>query len=152
MHIRRMDAGDLDRVVEIEAASFADPWSRALIVAELGNGLARPLVAEVEGRIEGFIFAWIVADETHILDLAVDPALRGNRIGRELTLSALKSGKQEGAAYAVLEVRRSNAAARRLYATLGFRVVGRRPGYYQDNGEDALVMMADLDGGKGCAC
>ncbi len=152
MHIRRMDAGDLDRVVEIEAASFADPWSRALIVAELGNGLARPLVAEVEGRIEGFIFAWIVADETHILDLAVDPALRGNRIGRELTLSALKSGKQEGAAYAVLEVRRSNAAARRLYATLGFRVVGRRSGYYQDNGEDALVMMADLDGGKGCAC
>ena len=152
MHIRAMDAGDLDRVVEIEAASFADPWSRALIVAELGNGLARPLVAEVAGRVEGFIFAWIVADEVHILDLAVDPALRGNRIGSELTLAALKSGQREDAAYAVLEVRRSNAAARRLYATLGFRVVGRRPGYYQDNGEDALVMMADLDGGKGCAC
>lgn len=146
MQIRRMTADDLDRVSEIEAASFTDPWTRAMLVSELGNELARNFVAEEDGVVLGFVIAWVVADEAHILDLAVDPARRGAGVGRELTRTVLETGMQEGASYLVLEVRRSNKNARRLYGRMGFKVVGRRPGYYRDNGEDAMVMMADLTG------
>ncbi len=146
MRIRRMTAPDLDRVMEIEAASFADPWTRAMFVAELANELSRNYVAEQDDRTVGFVIAWVVADETHILDLAVDPTLRGDGAGRELTHAVMEAGIREEASSADLEVRRSNTFARRLYRDMGFRIVGRRPGYYQNNGEDALVMMADLAG------
>lgn len=147
MRIRRMTAKDLDRVMEIEGASFSDPWTRAMLVGEMGNDLCRIFVAEQDGRVDGFIVTWVVADEAHILDLAVDPARRRGGIGEALTMAALEMGQREGAAYMVLEVRRSNTGAQHLYKVLGFRVVGRRPGYYQDNGEDALVMITDLAGG-----
>ncbi|MFH1529300.1 MAG: ribosomal protein S18-alanine N-acetyltransferase [Pseudomonadota bacterium] len=152
MRIRRMTAKDLDRVMEIEGASFSDPWTRAMFVAELGNEISRIFVAERDRRLDGFIVTWVAVDEAHILDLAVDPAQRRCGIGEALTMAALERGQREGAAYMVLEVRRSNTGARRLYKALGFRVVGRRPGYYQDNGEDALVMMADLAGGGAAWC
>ena len=147
MRIRRMTAQDLDLVMEIESASFVDPWTRAMFVAEQGNGLSRNFVAEQGDRVVGFVIAWVVADETHILDLAVSHAHRGSGIGRELTRAVLETGTREGSAYAILEVRRSNAHAQRLYGDMGFQVVGRRPGYYQNNGEDALVMMVDLPQG-----
>jgi len=147
-----MTAEDLDRVTEIEAASFSTPWTRAMIVSELANTLSRVFVAEVDGRVEGFVIAWLVADEIHVLDLAVNPSLRRGGVGRELTRAALETGAREGAAYAVLEVRRSNAAARLLYRGMGFRIIGRRAGYYQDNGEDALVMMTTLAGEEAGGC
>ena len=148
MRIRRMTAEDLDRMMEIEAASFSDPWTRAMFLSELANSISRIYVAEEDDRLLGFVVAWIVADETHILDLAVDPDHRQRGLGTDLTLAALGAGRQEGCAYAVLEVRRSNVAARRLYQAMGFRVVGRRAGYYMDNGEDALVMMTDLESSR----
>ncbi|MBM4372354.1 MAG: ribosomal protein S18-alanine N-acetyltransferase [Deltaproteobacteria bacterium] len=151
MHVRSLEAGDLDRVMEIEARSFTDPWTRAMIVSELGNGLSRMFVAEEDGRLQGFVIAWMVADEVHVLDLAVDPEARGLGLGRALTDAALDAGRREGAVCAVLEVRPSNHGARRLYEGMGFRVVGRRPRYYR-NGEDALVMMADLDPRGEAAC
>jgi len=152
MRIRRMTSEDLDRVSEIEAASFSDPWTRAMLVSELSNELSRNFVAEEDGHILGFVIAWIVVDEAHILDLAVDPVHRGSGLGRELTRAVLETGSREGASYVVLEVRRSNKQAKRLYRDMGFQVVGRRPGYYQDNGEDALVMMADLAGEEDAEC
>jgi ribosomal-protein-alanine N-acetyltransferase len=152
MHIRRMTTADLDRVSEIEAASFSDPWTRAMLLSEMTNELSRNFVAEEGGVVLGFVIAWMVADEAHILDLAVDPAHRSAGAGRELTRAVLETGMQEGASYLVLEVRRSNKGARRLYSALGFKVVGRRPGYYRDNGEDALVMMADLTGEEDWGC
>ena len=152
MRIRRMTAQDLDRVMEIEAASFADPWTRAMLVGELANDISRIFVAEIDSRVQGFVIGWVVADETHILDLAVDPVMRRGGIGEALTHAILEAGEKEGATCAVLEVRRSNAGARRLYYALGFRIVGRRRGYYRDNGEDALVMMVELagEGFQGC--
>jgi [ribosomal protein S18]-alanine N-acetyltransferase len=144
MHIRRMTSEDLDRVTEIEAASFSDPWTRAMLVFELSNELSRNFVVEEEGRVMGFVIAWVVVDEAHILDLAVDPARRGCGLGRELTRAVVETGTLEGASYIVLEVRNSNKPAQRLYQGMGFQIVGRRPGYYRDNGEDAMVMMADL--------
>jgi len=147
-----MTAEDLDRVMEIETASFSTPWTRAMIVSELANDLSRIFVAEEDGRLDGFVIAWVVADETHILDLAVDPARRRCGIGAALTNAALETGEREGTAYAVLEVRRSNTAARLLYLGMGFRIIGKRTGYYEDDGEDALVMMTALadEGAEQC--
>jgi ribosomal-protein-alanine N-acetyltransferase len=86
-----------------------------------------------------------VADEVHVTNLAVRPASRGEGVGRLLLGTLLARQRALGARRAFLEVRPGNTEARRLYAGLGFREVGRRRGYYVDTGEDALLLEARLD-------
>ena len=97
--------------------------------------------------VVGYLCLWAVADEVHVTNLAVDPAWRGEGIGRFLLGTLLVRHRAAGARRAFLEVRPGNTEARRLYQSLGFREVGRRRGYYVDTGEDALLLEARLDEG-----
>jgi ribosomal-protein-alanine N-acetyltransferase len=88
----------------------------------------------------GYICFWLVADELQITNLAVHPEYRRRSIGWQLLLHAFQLGHAAGARLAVLEVERSNRAARALYEKLGFMVVHKRPCYYPESREDGLVM------------
>ena len=142
--IRRMTLGDLDEVTAIEEATFAHPWTRENYRSELTtNVAARYLAAEIDGHIVGFAGAWVILDESHITNIAVSEPWRGRGLGRKLTLALLQYVSNLGAAYATLEVRESNTPAKNLYASLGFISVVRRRKYYENNGEDALIMVCD---------
>lgn len=142
--IRRMARKDLDRVTEIESATFAIPWSRESFRRELEeNVAARYLVAEKNGRVVGYAGAWVILDESHITNIAVEQEERGQGIGRKLTEALLDYLSNLGAAYATLEVRVSNERAQNLYRSLGFTAVGKRKRYYEDNQEDAWLMVCE---------
>ncbi len=142
--IRRMTLADLDEVTALEQAIFARPWTRADYEGELTrNPAARYLAAERDGRVVGFAGAWIIIDESHITNIAVAEDCRRRGIGRRLTGALLQYLSNLGARYATLEVRESNLAAQGLYKGLGFIAVGRRKRYYEDNGEDAFIMVCD---------
>ena len=141
--IRRMTLADVDGVAAVEAATFPTPWSRDAFVSEMNNVAARYLVAEKEGRIIGYAGAWIILDESHITNIAVLKEERGQGIGRRLTEGLMQYLSNLGAAYATLEVRKSNEVAQNLYKSLGFIKLGVRKRYYEDNNEDALIMVCD---------
>ena len=141
--IRRMTIDDVDGVAAVEAATFPTPWSRDAFASEMKNVAARYLVAEKDGSIIGYAGAWIILDESHITNIAVMESCRGQGIGRRLTHGLMQYLSNLGAAYATLEVRKSNAVAQSLYVSLGFIKLGVRKRYYEDNGEDALIMVCD---------
>jgi ribosomal-protein-alanine N-acetyltransferase len=132
---------DLDAIARIEVDSFGDPWPAEAFRTYLGGCF---LVAEEAGAILGYLVARTAGDEAEVLDVAVTPAARGRGIGRALLAEALRRLRARGARRAYLEVRESNAAARRLYQSLGFAAVGRRRGYYRQPTEDALVLARDV--------
>jgi ribosomal-protein-alanine N-acetyltransferase len=147
-----MRSADLEEVLAIERASFSMPWSRGAFLYELEqNRVARCYVVREDGRLIGYICLWEVADEVHITNVAVHPDLRRRGVARSLLSAVLDDARQRKLRLVVLEVRPSNAEALGLYESFGFRVVGRRRGYYYDTGEDALVMEASLVEGHGPA-
>ncbi len=141
MEIRRMQEMDLDAVHAIDQLSFSAPWSRRSYENELNDRrLSRSWVAVLGGSIIGAIVAWLLVDELHIVALSVHPQHRRRGVARSLLRTALAEARQRGAVSAALEVRAGNRPAQELYRDFGFKIVGRRPNYYQDNGEDALLM------------
>ena len=143
--IRPMTADDLDGVLLLEKTSFSDPWNRALYEHELNdNPRSRyRVVVPVDSCDVVAQGGWMhFGEEAHILTIAVRPEFRGQGIGRWLLLWLLAEARQEGCVSVVLEVRPSNAAALRLYETLGFTMISRRKRYYPDK-EDALVLLLE---------
>ena len=141
MNIRRMTLDDLAQVVAIDTASFSLPWPERSFRFEVSdNPASRAWVAEIDGKIVGMIVAWLLVDEAHIATLATHPAFRRQGIARKLLIFSLQSMMSEGALTSVLEVRESNAAAQEMYRKFGFEESGRRPRYYRDNDEDAILM------------
>lgn len=139
-----MTLDDLDEVLAVERASFATPWSRAAFRYEITqNRVARCAVVRGGGRLAGYLCLWEIGHEIHITNLAVHPEWRRQGVARALLDAALSEGRVRGVELAFLEVRPTNVEALSLYESLGFRVIGRRKGYYFDTGEDALVMEAD---------
>lgn len=143
--IRPMQPEDVDRVALIDRLSFPTPWPRRSYLFELRrNPHARLWVAEKPAAgVVGMLVMWLLLTEAHIATLAVHPDHRRQGIGARLLAQALRLAQQEGARSAYLEVRVSNRAAQALYRRFGFRVTGRRPHYYQDTGEDALLMTLE---------
>ena len=142
--IRFMRLKDVDAVAAIEEATFARPWSRVSFRQELTrNAVARYLVAEENGQVLGYAGAWVILDESHITNIAVREDARGRGIGRRLTARLMQILSNLGASYATLEVRVSNIRAQNLYKSLGFISVGKRKRYYEDNGEDAFLMVCE---------
>ena len=142
--IRRMLVSDVDEVTAIERATFATPWSRESFLREMEkNVAARYLVAQRDGRIVGYAGAWVILDESHITNIAVAEAERGQGIGRRLGEALMKYLSNLGASYTTLEVRVSNERAQHLYESVGFIRVGKRKRYYEDNGEDAWLMVCE---------
>jgi ribosomal-protein-alanine N-acetyltransferase len=136
---------DIDAVVTIEEASFTNPWTREMYVAEQENrGVSFCYLAQhASGVIVGFCSFWRVLDELHINNLAVLPAFRRGGVGSALLAHVLREGARLGARRATLEVRRSNEPARTLYERFGFTVAGVRRGYYTKPVEDALILSCD---------
>jgi ribosomal-protein-alanine N-acetyltransferase len=139
-----MVAADLPEVVAIERASFANPWTGPLFLQELHVGFSRTIVARRrDGTIAGYVCRWLVADEIHILNVAVDPRSRGQGLGGALMGQVLDEAAHRQVVAVTLEVRRSNLPGRRLYESFGFEEVGARRDYY-GRGEDALIMRLAL--------
>jgi ribosomal-protein-alanine N-acetyltransferase len=146
---RPMRKDDLDSIIGIDQLSFSMPWPKSAYIHDLNENPAALLwVAEerspVTGnQVVGMIVLWLVMDEAHIATLAVHPDHRGSGIGSRLLEIGLIEAISRGAREAMLEVRASNQAAQSLYKGYGFEIVYRRPRYYRDNNEDALLMNLD---------
>ncbi|HEY7332525.1 MAG TPA: ribosomal protein S18-alanine N-acetyltransferase [Candidatus Limnocylindria bacterium] len=140
-----MRTEDIPGVHEVERLSFATPWPAYAFEQELtGNRLARYVVARAGSgpmeRVVGFAGVWLMVDEAHITTFGVHPDWRRQGIGRRLMVRLLELADELQARRMTLEVRAGNLAAQALYRGFGFEVAGRRPRYYTDDGEDALVM------------
>lgn len=146
--IRKMTLADLPAVMEIENQAFTNPWSTEMVKKELTQDWSTVFVGEAYTpsgwALRGFAIFWLVHDEVHVLNVATDRAVRRQGIGRRIMDAVIAFGRDHKCRLATLEVRRSNEAALELYKALGFRAVGMRPNYYQDDREDAVVMIMDL--------
>ena len=143
--IRNMTDADVPAVHEIDTLSFSLPWPERSFRFEVkDNPISRPWVAEADSRIVGMLVIWLVQDEAHIATIATHPDFRRQGIAERLLLKALAAAYAESARRAFLEVRSGNTAAQAMYFKYGFVVDGRRPRYYKDNNEDAILMSVDL--------
>ena len=148
--LEAMQKGDLDEVMEIEQCSFQSPWSRPVFLEELARPWAFLDVVRAQssdhsaGRVLAFCNYWRVADEVHLLKVATHPDARGLGLGGRLLGHIVGFGRLHACRLVTLEVRRSNDTAQRLYRRFGFKSVGIRPNYYNDDNEDAVVMILEL--------
>jgi ribosomal-protein-alanine N-acetyltransferase len=141
--VRAMALADLPGVMVVEYLSFALPWSENSFRHELTeNEKAHFWVAEADGQVIGSAGYWQIEDECHISTLAVLPDWRRKGVGELLLVAMLSEAQTLGVVLAILEVRVSNVAAIHLYEKYGFSINRRRKGYYRDNQEDALEMLA----------
>lgn len=142
--VRRMTLEDIPAVHEIDLLSFSLPWPERSFRFEIkDNPAARGWVVDVDGLIAAMLMLWFIVDEAHIATIATHPDFRRQGLGEQILLAALRAAREEGARRAFLEVRESNLAAQSLYEKYGFVVDGRRPKYYRDNNEDALLMSLE---------
>jgi ribosomal-protein-alanine N-acetyltransferase len=137
---------DLDAIDEIEQHSFKAPWPRDTFKAELLREWARLDVGRIDGKLVTFCNYWLVTTELHILAIATHPDYRGRGIASELLAHVLAVARDTGCSLATLEVRRANVPAIALYERAGFKTVHVRARYYQDDNEDALVMLKGIGG------
>lgn len=144
MIIREMTAGDVPAIAELERICFGDPWSENSIAKELNNRLSYWLVAEIDSRIAGYVGTQSVLDMTDMMNIAVSPDFRRQGVAEALMTSLINELSCRGMIGLMLEVRVSNTPAIGLYEKLGFTVAGRRPNYYRNPREDALIMRKEL--------
>ena len=143
--LRAMELSDLDQVMEIERQAFVEPWARGCFEYEILVLDASELtVAVSHGSILGYTVAWFLEDEVHLANVAVEKRFRGLGIVRTLVEAVMNRAVEENAERVVLEVRRSNVEAQRLYETLGFVPSGVRKNYYAKEKEDAILMTCYL--------
>ncbi|MBT1073081.1 ribosomal protein S18-alanine N-acetyltransferase [Pelotalea chapellei] len=142
--IRPMMETDLDAVLAIEQASFSSPWKKDHFRHELEAAHSFPLVGLLDGKLAGYVCLMSLFEEAQILDIAVDPAWRGQGVALQLMEQAISLALEKGAEVLALEVRTSSIPAITLYERLGFSRTGIRPRYY-DGKEDALLMEKTLN-------
>lgn len=141
LQLTPMQSTDLEQVLAIDRTSFPSPWPRWYYQQQFDNPeLARCEVLRCGPHIYGYSVGWLIADEFHLLTIATAPQTRRRGLGALLFLAALDGARQRQARELTLEVRPSNQAARQLYTRFGLKTLGRRPAYYADTGEDALIM------------
>jgi ribosomal-protein-alanine N-acetyltransferase len=148
IQIRRLTYSDLPQVIAVERRSFPTPWSLAMFVLELSKPSGVCLAALRDGELVGYVICSRYDTVWHVMNVSVDPSMRRLGVATAL-IERLLERVDNGRAQLTLEVRPSNHGAIALYERFGFRSAGRRRRYYQDNGEDALVMWrtpATLDG------
>lgn len=148
LDIRPLAYSDLPAVAAIERRAFPTPWSIAMFVLEMSKSTGLCLAALRDGKLVGYTVCSRYDTVWHVMNIAVDPDLRRQGIASAL-LGEIYLRAGDLSAQFTLEVRRSNQAAIELYERDGFRIAGLRRRYYQDNGEDALIMWrtpATLEG------
>ena len=142
--IRDAIADDIAEINRIEALSFSVPWPQSVLADFIEANDRICLVAEASGAVVGYLCAIHVLDEYHVGSVAADPALRRSGIGGALVGELVSRARIAEGQYMFLEVRESNAAARRLYAAFGFSEVATRRNYYESPPEDAILMTLIL--------
>jgi len=135
----------LDEVIKVEEQAYGEHhWSKESFFNELNNQLAKYYCAfNEQGELVGYCGCWQIMEEAHITNVAVSPNFRRQNIGEALLVAIIKSCYKEMVKYLTLEVRVSNEPAIKLYEKYGFKSLGVRKGYYQDNNEDALIMWTE---------
>jgi ribosomal-protein-alanine N-acetyltransferase len=139
LEIRRLTYADLPQVIAIERRAFPTPWSLSMFVLELSKPSGICLTALSDDRVVGYLICSRYDTVWHLMNVAVDPALRRNGIASALMDHLFATADRPHEQY-TLEVRQSNAGAIALYEAFGFRGAGHRRAYYHDNREDALIM------------
>ena len=139
LHIRRLTYADLPQIVGLERRAFPTPWSLAMFVLELSKSSGVPLAALEGDVLIGYLICSRYDTVWHIMNIAVEPTRRREGVGTALLLTLIERIDEVRARF-TLEVRESNVGAIALYERYGFRATGRRRRYYQDNGEDAVIM------------
>lgn len=143
--IRLAERRDVSDLLEIEEAQFPEPWTRGMLLDELGQtDTRRYTVAVDEGRVLGYMGAMYVMDELHVTTIGVRPGDEGRGVATSLLDDAWRDARIRGVRRATLEVAVGNERAQRLYRRYGFAPVGVRKNYYERTGEDALVLWAEL--------
>lgn len=140
-----MDASCVQQVADLEKQCFSDPWSLNAVRSELSNPLSLWIVALCNGDVVGYVGSQTVLDEADMMNLAVSENFRRRGIGAELICELIKHLKNRGARCLTLEVRASNDPALALYNKMGFKQVGRRPGYYRNPREDACILRKEWE-------
>ena len=142
--IAEMNLSHVSQIAELEKLCFSDPWSEKSIASELENSLSLWLVFEENGAVLGYIGSQSVYPESDVMNLAVAPNARKRGIAQALVCELTERLKAQKMQSLTLEVRASNEPAISLYTKLGFAVIGRRPRYYVNPKEDALIMRKEL--------
>ena len=141
MEIRRLTYADLPQVIAIERRSYRTPWSLAMFVLELSKPSGICLAATRGDELAGYVVCSRYDQVWHLMNVAVSPDHRARGVAGALLRRLFEEGRNQ--LPFTLEVRVSNREAIAMYEGLGFRSAGVRPRYYQDNGEDALIMWLD---------
>ena len=142
--IREMSLDDLGDVMEIEKLSFVSPWTKRLFEETLLSPISSSFIMKKNHETIGYIILYSVADEAHILNIAIHPQYRGTGYASTLIKHALDYFNEKGVGEFFLEVREGNMVAIRLYQRFGFERVGKRKKYYAETNEDALVMRLSM--------
>jgi ribosomal-protein-alanine N-acetyltransferase len=144
MQFRPMTTADLDEIMAIERRAYRFPWSQGFFLQELQVACARSIIAELDGRIVGYVLYWLLPETIDIHNLATHTDHRRHGVARRLLNRVLAYARDQSISRVTLEVRKSNLAAQKLYESMGFVTTGLRKGYYSDDGEDALAMTLEL--------
>lgn len=139
--IRKAEEKDIKEIAKLETVCFRDPWSEESVRYDaVENKLSFYIVAEIGGQVAGYIGVWKILNEGHITNVAVAPEHRRKHVASAMMEILLEVLEKENIDSCTLEVRASNSAAIKLYEKYGFKIEGIRPGYYEDNGENAFIM------------
>lgn len=138
-----MDYCHVSAVAELEKVCFQDPWSERSVAGELENPLSLWLVCVDDGEVLGYIGSQTVMDETDMMNVAVHPEHRREGIAQALISELVACLRRKGSHCLTLEVRAGNTSAIQLYQKLEFQQIGRRPNYYRNPKEDALILKKE---------
>ena len=145
MMIIKMDQSHVAQIAQLEKICFSDPWSENSVASELENELAYWLVAVEGDTVAGYIGSQTVMGETDMMNVAVHPDFRRRGIAEALVSALVDNLKKQGSRCLTLEVRASNVPAQKLYEKLGFNQIGKRPRYYHNPREDALILRKEWE-------
>lgn len=145
IEISPMTSDDLDEIMEIEKLSFLSPWEKTLFVQGLKNPRTILRIIREKTRVTGYLALYQVLDEVHLLSIAVHPDFRRKGKATGLLLDTLSDCRQRGGKTLYLEVRENNHGAIAFYRCLNLALVGVRLRYYQDTGENALLLQGEIE-------
>lgn len=139
-----LSEADLEEILAIERSAYPKPWSERMFRQEFQNAVGIQRGWRLDGKLVGYVFAWVLFDDLHVNNVAVSPDVQRGGIGVALMEAVFEEAREQGARRVSLEVRPSNVAAKALYRKLGFRQIADRKGYYEDTGEDAIILARGL--------
>ena len=139
-----MTTADMDEIMVIERSSYRFPWSLGFFLQELQVACARSILAEVDGKIIGYVLFWLLPGTIDIHNVATHVNYRRRGVARLLLSRVMGHAREQSVGRVTLEVRKSNLPAQKLYESIGFLISSVRKGYYSDDGEDALAMTLEI--------